>query len=57
MVIDDKAWSNSLTALVRQLYHSSKARVKQYQHWALHEGIRGPGWDAVTVMGLTGVPI
>jgi hypothetical protein len=26
----DKAWSNSLTALVRQLYHSSKASVKQY---------------------------
>src|SRR5437868_1883868 len=29
MVIDNKAWSDSLTAVVRQLYHSSKATVKQ----------------------------
>ena len=29
MVVNDKAWSDSLTALVRQLYHSSKASVKQ----------------------------
>jgi hypothetical protein len=27
-VVDDKAWCGSLTALVRQLYHSSKASVK-----------------------------
>jgi hypothetical protein len=37
----DKAWSNSLTALVRQLYHSSKASVKQYPPRALHDGILG----------------
>jgi hypothetical protein len=29
MVIDNKAWSDSFTAVVRQLYHSSKATVKQ----------------------------
>jgi len=39
----DKAWSNSLTALVRQLYHSSKASVKQYPPRALHDGILGFG--------------
>jgi hypothetical protein len=39
MVIDNKAWSDSLTAVVRQLYHSSKATVKQLSVWGLHERI------------------
>jgi len=43
LVVDDKAWYRSLTALVRQLYHSSKASVKTYQRRVLSDKIPGSG--------------
>ena len=42
-MVDDKAWCGSLTALVRQLYHSSKASVKTYQRRVLSDKIPGSG--------------
>ena len=41
MVIYNKAWSDSLTAVVRQLYHSSKATVKQLSVLGVARGDSG----------------